>query len=138
MRGPTAFSKGDSPPGYALEPSLRCHRLWDTVWFLTCVLASSVWCLTAAANLSATFDEPFYVTQGLEFWRTGSHAGLLRKGTMPLPVDLETLPVFVWEHVRDVPFDLTIDLEDVLPVARAGALIFWWMLLTYGWLIGRD
>ena len=30
----------------------------DWLWFLACALASSLWCVTAASQLSATFDEP--------------------------------------------------------------------------------
>ena len=40
-----------------------------------CLVASSIWCVTAAARLGPTFDEPLYITRGLERWRTGSHAG---------------------------------------------------------------
>ncbi len=113
------------------------RRLLDLSWFLAWALASSVWCVAAAGQLGATFDEPFYIARGLEFWRTGSHGGLLRKGTMPLPVDLVTLPVSLWERWRGIPFDPVSDLERVLPLARAATLVFWWGLLIYGWRSGR-
>ena len=112
-------------------------RLFDVVWFLAWALASSAWCVTAAAQLSATFDEPFYIARGLEFWRTGSHAGLLAKGTMPLPVDLTTLPLYLWERWQGIQLDPTSDLDHLLPWARAGTLAFWWLLLAYGWRIGH-
>jgi hypothetical protein len=59
-------------------------------------------------------------------------------GTMPLPVDLQTLPLFVWERWRGAPIDPKIDFERVLPWARAGTLLFWWVLLYYGRRVGRD
>ncbi len=110
---------------------------WDISWLLLWGVASSVWCLTASGHLSATFDEPTYLERGLDHWRTGSYAGLMRLGTMPLPVDVETLPIYLWEKYRGVPIDVTADMEKILPVARAGALVFWWLLLTYGWLSAR-
>ena len=112
-------------------------RLFDVVWFLAWALASSAWCVTAAAQLSATFDEPFYIAGGLEFWRTGSHGGLLTKGTMPLAMDLSTLPLYLWERWQGIRFDPTSDLDRLLPWARAGTLLFWWLLLAYGWRTGR-
>lgn len=111
--------------------------LLDALWFLFWAIASSVWCLSASRQLGATFDEPIYIARGLEGWRAGSHAGLLHLGTMPLPVDVQTLPLFLWERWRGVPFDAAADLERLLPVARAATLIFWWLLLFYGWRFGR-
>ncbi|HVW37847.1 MAG TPA: hypothetical protein VHB99_11100 [Pirellulales bacterium] len=111
--------------------------LLDFGWLAICVLASSVWCVSAASQLSATFDEPLYMVHGLEGWRTGSNAGLIRFGTMPLPIDVETLPVYLWERWRGEPFDPLANLDQILPVARAAALVFWWTLLVYGWLVGR-
>jgi hypothetical protein len=115
----------------------RGEKLFDWLWFLLWALASSAWCVTAAARLSATFDEPLYVSLGLEHWRTGSYAGLMRVGTMPLPVDVETWPLSLWERWRGTPFDATADLETLLPWARAGNLLFWWLLLFYARLAGR-
>ncbi len=109
----------------------------DALWLLIVGGVSSAWCLTVASQLGATFDEPFYLAQGLEYWRTGSHARLMSKGTMPLAVDLTTLPLYVWERWAGVRFDLAGDFDRVLLVARAGTLVFWWVLLGYGWLAGR-
>ncbi len=109
---------------------------WDWLWFLAWGVASSIWCVTAAGQLGATFDEPFYVAGGLEHWRTGSHNSLLKKGTMPLPIDVFTLPLALRERWSGVPFDPTLDLERLLPWARAGTLVFWWLLLLYAWRIG--
>ena len=105
--------------------------LFDAAWFLFCAAVSSAWCLTAASQLSATFDEPTYLQCGLERWRSGSTAGLMRLGTMPLPIDVETLPLALWERWRGAPLDPVGRLHQLLPWARASALVFWWLLLFY-------
>ena len=112
-------------------------RVADWLWFLACGIASSVWCWTAARELGATFDEPIYIQRGLEAWRTGSHQGLLQLGTMPLPVDVQTLPLYLWERWQGIRFDPDQDLEQLLPWARAGTLLFWWVLLVYARRAGR-
>jgi hypothetical protein len=94
--------------------------------------------MTAAGKLSATFDEPIYVARGLDHWRTGSHAGLIQLGTMPLPPDVQTLPLYLVERWRGTPFDAAVDFERLLPWARAGTLLFWWLLLIHAWLAGRS
>jgi hypothetical protein len=114
------------------------RRLLDWLWLLAWGVASSVWCVTAAGQLGATFDEPFYVRHGLDHWRTGSYAGLMKLGTMPLPVDATTLPLYLWERWQGTSFDPDGDLERLLPVARLGTLLFWWLLLIYGRLAGRQ
>jgi hypothetical protein len=108
----------------------------DLLWCLFFALASSVWCITAARAIGATYDEPTYVADGLEFWRTGSHALLLRLGTMPLALDLEMFPLGLWERWHGTALDATADLNHVLPWARCGTLMFWWLLLLYGWKTG--
>ncbi len=109
----------------------------DFLWLLLVGVASSAWCLTAGRELGATFDEPFYVAKGLEAWRTGSNRSLMRAGTMPLPVDVQTLPLHVWERVRGEPFDPVSDLPKLLPAARGMNLVFWWPLLVYAGLLAR-
>jgi hypothetical protein len=120
-----------------MERSSKSGRVFDWLWFLAWGIASSWWCLTAARELGATFDEPVYIQRGLELWRTGSHQGLLQLGTMPLPVDLDTLPLYLWERWHGVRLDPDNDLEQLLPWARAGTLVFWWLLLAYARLAGR-
>jgi hypothetical protein len=110
----------------------------DLVWLMAWGLVSSAWCVTAAGQLSSTFDEPIYVARGLDHWRTGSHAGLLQLGTMPLPPDVQTLPLYLWERAHGVRFDAAADLDRLLPWARAGTLVFWWLLLVHAWLAGRS
>ncbi|HEY7425866.1 MAG TPA: hypothetical protein VH682_16670 [Gemmataceae bacterium] len=113
-------------------------RLLEGGWLLFWIIASSAWCVSASAHLGATFDEPTYVTLGLESWRTGSSKGLLDLGTMPLPPHVQTLPLHLWERWRGETFDITRDLNTILPMARMGTLPFWWLLLFYGWLAGRQ
>src|SRR5262249_12894134 len=123
--------------GPLMETSVK-HCWWlDAVWVLAFAAASSAWCLSASRELGATFDEPIYVLKGLERWRTGSHTGLMKLGTMPLPVDLDTLPLYLWERGHGFEFDAVADLDQILRYARMGTLVFWWLLLFYGWKLGR-
>ncbi|MCE9530259.1 MAG: glycosyltransferase family 39 protein [Planctomycetes bacterium] len=116
---------------------MDAHRWFDRSWLICWGLVSSIWCFTAADHLSATFDEPHYIKHGLHAWRSGSYHMLLRGGTMPLPTDVELLPVYVWEQVRDRPFNLDTEFATVLRTARASNLFFWWMLLYFSWRLGR-
>jgi 4-amino-4-deoxy-L-arabinose transferase-like glycosyltransferase len=88
--------------------------------------------------MGPTFDEPLYVKFGLERWRSGSTFELMRVGTMPLPVDVQSLPIHIWERWRGERFDPVSDLHRLLPIARGGNLVFWWILLYYGWRIARQ
>jgi len=113
------------------------QRAVDLLWLLLCGLLASWYCTVAAHKLGATFDEPFYISAGLERWHTGSYEQLLRAGTMPLPVDVQTLPVYLYETWQGIRFDPVADLDAILPYARLGTLVFVWLLLIYGRLIGR-
>jgi len=108
-------------------------RWFDRGWLLLWGVISSIWCITAAGQLSATFDEPHYLKCGLHSWRTGSYHPLLRAGTMPLPSDVQLLPAWAIEQFRDRPFNLDEDFGTVLAIARAGNLVFWWLLLYFTW-----
>jgi Dolichyl-phosphate-mannose-protein mannosyltransferase len=119
-------------------PSRRAIRLFDLIWLLAWGALSSVWCLTAARELGGTFDEPVYLSCGLEHWRTGSCASLMRLGTMPLPVDIVTLPLSVYERWQGVRLDPLRDWDMVLPWARSATLFFWWLLLIHAWLAARS
>lgn len=114
-----------------------CGRWVDALWLLAFALASSAWCVTAAGQIGVTFDEPLYVKAGLTSWRTGSNKLLMRAGTMPLPVDSQTLPVYLWEQYRGHEFDPAVDLHTILPVCRATNLVWWWLLLVYTMRLGR-
>jgi hypothetical protein len=117
---------------------VKWRRLGEIGWFLFWAAASSAWCFTAASQLGPTFDEPIYVTRGLEDWRNSTKSGLLQLGTMPLPIDLQTLPLYLWEQVSGTTFDLSNDLDGILIYCRAVTLLFWWLLLWYARLIGRS
>ena len=112
-------------------------RWVDGLWLLAFGVASSAWCVTAAGQLGATFDEPLYVKAGLTNWRTGSNKLLMRAGTMPLPIDVQTLPAYLWERYRGYEFDPVLELHTVLPLCRATNLIFWWLALAYSMRLGR-
>src|SRR5579871_4194950 len=121
-----------------MERPSRSAWVYDWLWFLVCAAASSTWCWTAAREIGATFDEPVYIRRGLDVWRTGSHQGLLQLGTMPLPVDVATLPLYLWERWHGIRLDPIGKLDQILPWARTGALLFWWLLLCYARLAGRE
>jgi hypothetical protein len=109
----------------------------DVLWVLFFGLLSSAWCVTAAREVGTTYDEPFHIEHGLDFWRTGSFELMLNKGLMPLPVAVCTLPVRVYELARGTPIDLATEFDLALPIARSGTLVFWWLLLIYGYIAGR-
>lgn len=109
----------------------------DLAWLLVIAVVSSSLCIHNTAPLGATFDEPFYIAKGLDCWRTGSYKPLMSAGTMPLPVDVQTLPLYLWERHRGEPFDPYAQLGTLLPIARLGNLPFWWLLLIYGMRWGR-
>ena len=110
----------------------------DVVWVLAFGLLSSVWCLTAAQQVGATYDEPVYLVGGMHFWRTGSFDPLLAKGTMPLPIAVTTLPVRIYELCRGSRIDLETEFDLALALARPATLVFWWLLLIYGYIVGRS
>ncbi len=119
----------------------------DWSWLLACLLAAGIWCVSASPRLGATFDEPNYVARGLKAWRSGSYSQLLRQGTMPLPVDVISLPLHLSEKMRSAPYLVNVNRRDIppgkddlpmlLPWARLGTLLFAWILIVYGWLLGR-
>jgi hypothetical protein len=135
-----------SPTRAAPTTSDRRSQWPDVCWLVFCMAASSLWCVTAAPHLGPTYDEPNYVANGLERWRTGSYGPLLRQGTMPLPIDVISWPLYMWEKYRGEPFRVGLnkdkfpailrDLPVLLPVARWGTLSFWCILLYYAWRIG--
>jgi hypothetical protein len=105
----------------------------DLVWLLCFGLASTIWCLSAAATLGPTFDEPTYIRYGLEHWHTGSYKQLMRLGTMPLAVDVQTLGVYLLEQWRGV----SVPFSEALSWSRTATLPFWWTLLIYTLRAGR-
>ena len=113
-------------------------RLQNLLLIAVCGIVSSAWCLSASTRLSATFDEPVYLREGLRHWRTGNFSVMKKCGIMPLPADVCTLPLRVWELTRSSPIDVDSELETVLPMARAGTLLFWWLLLIYAFRLGSD
>jgi hypothetical protein len=121
-----------------MDRAEKFRRTGEWLWFLAVGIASSVWCVTAAGQLGATVDEPFYLDAGLKCWRTGCHQYLLGAGTMPLPGDVATLPLYLAERWRGSPIDLAGEFERWLPWARAGTLVFRWLLLFYGWRAARQ
>jgi len=109
----------------------------DALLLVLVAAASSAWCLATARILGATFDEPFYLEAGLDAWRRGTFKELLAAGVMPLPVHLQTLPLYLRELASGRPFTVAADLSAMLPVARGVTLVFWCVLLYYGMRLAR-
>jgi hypothetical protein len=131
-------SSHNGVPNVFKDDGVNAQPGWrDWIWVLTCAALSSVWLMTAARQLSATFDETIYLKVGLDRWHTGSFRTLKRIGTMPLPVDVCTLPLAAAERFSGRRIDIDAEMADWLPVARAGALVFWWLLLIYAWRTGN-
>lgn len=112
-------------------PPDRHVRPFDVLWLLLVGGLSAAWCVTAAAHLGATFDEPTHLLAGVESWRSGSNKRLMTWGAMPLPIDAQTLPIYLWERVRGEPVNVLGEMDAVLPAARAVTLGWWWLLLLY-------
>jgi hypothetical protein len=106
----------------------------DLLWLFGWWLAAALWCVTAAGRIGATFDEPTYLTLGQERGRNGSCRTLASVGTMPLPVDVQTLPLRWLPYDPDPAADWTCRLR----VARAGNLLFLGLLLAAGGWLGRQ
>jgi hypothetical protein len=120
-----------------MDHAPRCLRVFDLCWLLAWIAASSAWCLSASVRLSATFDEPTYLEAGLQHWRTGRVHAVVAHGTMPLPIDAATLPLYLWERFTGQWLDPASEPTRLLPWARAGVLPFWWLLLLYAGLLAR-
>lgn len=105
--------------------------------FAAVALASSAWAVTASRQLGATFDEPFYLEAGLDYWRRGHFGSLLAAGTMPLAPHLQTLPVAIAERASGRMWSIDHDLGDMLRLARPVTLLFWIVLLAATMRLGR-
>ena len=100
------------------------------------VCTTTLWIIGSSIQLSATFDEPVYLKCGLDCWQNHTHKPLMRLGTMPLPVDFETFPLYVWYSISGKPMDWENDFGWMLAVARTTALVFWWNLLLQCFRLG--
>ncbi len=95
-----------------------------------------MWILISSSQLSASFDEPVYLKCGLDCWANHTHKPLMRLGTMPLPVDVATLPIHLWYSWSGKAPDWEVDFGWMLAVARTTSLIFWWNLLLQCFRLG--
>src|SRR5262245_25452145 len=110
----------------------------DAAWLLFRFAVSACWCVSGAREIGPTFDEPIYIEKGVERIHTGKIGGLMKLGTMPLPVDVQMLPIRASEWWRGEAFDGVADLQQLLPLARAANLLFWGVLLLYVMLAARS
>jgi hypothetical protein len=102
-------------------------RSFIIAWCLAFVVFSTIWCWLTAWSIGPTFDEPTYVFGGLANLRLFTHKNLLDLGTMPLPPEVQTLPLMLLQwifrvRVVDAP-------TEWLPIARMTSIVFWWLLL---------
>lgn len=112
------------------------RSVYDLLFLAALIVGTSFVISHSTRQLSATFDETFYLDAGLTSWRTGSNKMLMKAGTMPLPIELETLPLYLIERNRGVPFRPESDFSEMLTISRRVNLLFWSALLVYGWRIG--
>ncbi|MBX7102688.1 MAG: hypothetical protein K1X57_01310 [Gemmataceae bacterium] len=110
----------------------------DLIWLIVFGCLSSAICVATSREIGATYDEPIYLKNGLHYWRTGSHRELMKLGTMPLPVDTQTLPLGVTEWWRGERFDEVAQFPQLLVWMRHGNLVFWWLLLWSAMRFARD
>ena len=113
------------------QASEKRTAIFDALWLVVLIAATSFWCARIAGSLSATFDEPTYLYYGLEQWHEGTYKPLMRLGTMPLAVDAQTLPLYLWERAHGKTLDIHHDIDWMLSCARAVTLVFWALLLVY-------
>lgn len=109
----------------------------DWAILLSVAVTTSIWCLTASQQLGATFDEPFYIASGLDFWRNGSRFDMLNTGVMPLSTHLQTLPLWIMERATGHASVWDQNASRMLTVARSVTLVFWWLLLFYTMRLGH-
>lgn len=102
----------------------------DWILFVAVALASSLWCITAASRIGATFDEPPHIEDGLDYWHTGRFTRLLLEGAMPLAQHVQTLPIYLAERAAGRRFTIEHDLAAMLRLARPVTLLFWVLLLA--------
>ena len=118
---------------------LSSKNNWRDWICLVCVaVVSGSIILVGARHVGPTFDEPTYLECGLKGWREGTHKPLMRLGTMPLPVDVATLPMAAIEWAGVHTWDLKRDFDSALRIARATTLVFWWLLLVAVFGVSRN
>ena len=108
------------------------------IWCLFWGLVSTVWCWTSMFATGATYDELFSLKAGLKSWHNWNHRELLARGTMPLPAEVQTLPLLLAERFFGADLranewnsgtDPIGNFWTWLPIARLGTTLFWWLLL---------
>jgi hypothetical protein len=103
------------------------ERIIDLAWLVFWGTISIAWCWSAGHVIGPTWDEQFYIQAGLKNWHELNHRELLTQGTMPLPAEVQTLPVRVAEWWLAI--DASPDWLDWMPTARMGTAVFWLLLL---------
>jgi hypothetical protein len=118
----------------------------DALWLLVLGAWSAVVCVTASPHLGITYDEPFYLDAGMDSWRgwwrtdgqtpVFAHETTCACGVMPLPPDVATLPLAVYEMRTGEKLDSDGKIARIL-WARAMTLGWLWLLVVSAWRLGR-
>ena len=109
---------------------------WFCLWGVAAITGFVI--IWGSLAVGPTFDEPTYLECGLKGWREGTHKPLMRLGTMPLPVDLSTLPLAIIEWSGIHSWNLKQDFDHALRIARAASIVFWWLLLIVVFGVARN
>src|SRR5262245_55655946 len=121
-----------------MADSDRSAGIYDWLWLVAIGVAGAAIIVTASERTGGTVDEWFYLEAGLQRWRSGSTGRLMDNGTMPLPVDVQTLPLYLIERSRGREWELRPEYHEAVSIARRGTLVFWVLSLLYGWRIARS
>ncbi|AMV27682.1 hypothetical protein VT84_24995 [Gemmata sp. SH-PL17] len=133
----------------ARDGSIPLVRGWlvAALWLAVLAALTAQWCFSASPLIGATYDEAFYLDSGLEAWRGWTrtdgrpraffHETTAIYGTMPLPVDAVTLPLYYHERQSGARLETPEEKFALLPLARAVTLGWLWLLVVSAWRLGR-
>ncbi|MCI0704005.1 MAG: hypothetical protein L0241_23345 [Planctomycetia bacterium] len=124
----------ESPP--PATPTLE--RWWvDLLWLALLAAWSAAWCLTASPRIGATYDEPRYLEVGLEDWREWYCWRSTSEGIMPLPPEMCTIPLRIYEKRTGTLLFTEEEMVTKLHGARAVTLGWLLLLIISAWRLGR-
>lgn len=110
-------------------------RVWPEILLVLLVMSfASAYCIATGSATGMTWDEWYYTQAGLDGWRDGEIYRLMVTGTMPLAIDVQTLPLYWLERYSGErwPNDPSV----LLRPARAASLVFVWIMLGAGYGLG--
>jgi Dolichyl-phosphate-mannose-protein mannosyltransferase len=110
----------------------------DIAGLIVLLIAGSAWCWMTADRVGLTYDEPIYLIEGRRGWIDSTSTHLLKHGTMPLPIDVQSmLPSYFSVAPVDPPTEYILS---QYRLARRANIVFWWVLIVHvgllGWQLG--